>query len=121
MFRREQNSQAPDKEYVVERRLDLNGGGGNGGAGQGSLGQQASLADQWGFPHNNGTGMVLLVIHRNASGQLEVAGFERPEEACRFLEELVAAGTERESIHCFRAAKVEFVVTHRPVVGLVGL
>ena len=119
MFSREQKSL--DKEYLVERRLDLNGGNGNGEADQALPGQQTAPRDQWGFPHNNGTGMVLLVIHHNASDQLEVASFERPEEACRFLEGLVAAGTERESIHCFRAAKVEFVVTHRPVVGLVGL
>ncbi len=119
MFRRGNKSEVIDKEYVMERRLDLASERPNGKASEAFTGPHIGAPEQQSLPRASAT--VLLVIHPNATGLVDVVQFDRPEEALRFIEDLIATGADRDAIHCFRAAKVDFNVTFRPVVGFTGL
>jgi hypothetical protein len=62
------------------------------------------------------SGTRFLIVHRTAEDGRKIYRCDETQEARTFLEMLIAGGVDREDIELFRASKVPFTLSYRPVV-----
>jgi hypothetical protein len=61
-------------------------------------------------------GEVLVIMHRGPGEAPNISRFDSEMEAQAFVEDLIGRGIEQGAIETFRASKLDFVVSFRPVV-----
>ena len=63
-------------------------------------------------------GEAILIIHHNEQGGLKVDSFGNEAQARDFVEALLRQGVDRETIEAYRASRLDFSVSFKPVVPL---
>jgi hypothetical protein len=65
-------------------------------------------------------GETVLLVHHNERGGLRVDSFAGEAQAQAFIEGLLGQGVDRETIEAYRASRLDFTVSFRPVVRFRG-
>lgn len=66
------------------------------------------------------TRTIVILLQENSSNHGEVNEFDHPQDAERYIEGLLEAGYERQSIRALTAHDIDLLVTQKPVVSLVS-
>ncbi len=69
-------------------------------------------------PEPETRGRTIVLVHHEERDVLKVDSFDSDREAEAFVEELLSRGVDRESIEAYRASRLDFDVSFRPVVHL---
>lgn len=64
------------------------------------------------------TRTIVILLQENSSNHGEVNEFDHPQDAERFIEGLLEAGFERQSIRVLAARDLDLLITQKPVVSL---
>ncbi|MEE8370335.1 MAG: hypothetical protein V3S00_06170 [Dehalococcoidia bacterium] len=67
-------------------------------------------------PAREPRGESILLVHHDERGGLKVDSFASESQAQAFVEGLLRQGVERETIEAYRASRLDFAVSFRPVV-----